>query len=400
MANPKTKATNIGLMVMHSFAYYRRVLRGIWRYVEARPQWDVTSIAPEQQPLRMRGRFSPDGLVVAMNTVAVERALREWRRPAVNVSAIFWKQRFPRVGVDNRQVGKLAAEHFLEHGLRHFAFAGPPRHLFSTERREAFCQAVAEAGYAVISYENSTTPEFDPLGRRWDLEPEFQSWLRRLPRPVGLFAPNDLWGVQVVLACRRGGIAVPEEVAVLGVDDDDLYCELTRPRLSSIIVPAEQIGYESVALLEHLLAGKKPPNGPLLLPPVGINPRRSTEVLAIDDEDVVAAIRFIRENVHQPLRVDDVLQHVPLTRRTLERRCRTALGWSVAEEIRRTHLERARRLLAATDLSIQAVAKQAGYSDYRHLVVAFRKQLGITPTAYRRQHRISGDQRSSSPFTR
>jgi LacI family transcriptional regulator len=387
MVHPRTKPINIGLVFVHSLAYYRRVLRGIWRYVEARPHWDLTSIVPEQQPLRIRGRHRPDGLIVALNTKTLERSLSSWRRPAVNVSAIFSKHRFPRVGVDNHLIGRLAADHFLEHGLRHFAFVGPQRHLFSTERREAFCAAIAEAGHSVACFDNPARLEFDPLGHRWDLESDAERWLRRLPTPVGVFAPNDVWGVQIVLACRRAALRVPEDVAVLGVDDDDLFCELTRPRLSSIIVPAEQIGYESVALLERLLQGEKPPHEPILLQPIGINTRRSSEVLAIDDEHVVAAVRFIRENAHHPLRVADVLQHVPLARRTLERRCRTALGWGLAEEIRRTHVDRARRLLATTDLSIQAVAVQAGFSDYRHLALAFRKQVGMTPTAYRQQMR-------------
>ncbi|MEX0713101.1 MAG: DNA-binding transcriptional regulator [Pirellulales bacterium] len=387
MVNLATRPTHVGLAFVHSFAYYRRILRGIWRYVEARPHWQLTSIAPEQQPARLRGRFRPDGLIVALNTIALERALATWRRPAVNVSAVFSRQRFARVGVDNVQVGRLAANHFLERGLRHFAFVGPPRHLFSTQRREAFCQALQEAGHAAACYDDAAKLEFDPLGHLWDLGPDVLRWLRKLPTPVGVFTPNDLWGVQVVLACRRADLRVPEDVAVLGVDDDDLYCELTRPRLSSIIVPAEQIGYEAVALLERLLAGEKPPCEPVLLPPAGINARRSSEVLAIEDEDVVAAVRFIREHAHRPVRVADVLEHVPLGRRTLERRCRAALGWGVAEEIRRTHVERACRLLAGTNLSMRAVASHAGFLDYRHLAVVFRKQLRTTPTAYRRQMR-------------
>ncbi|MBA3312738.1 MAG: substrate-binding domain-containing protein [Planctomycetaceae bacterium] len=132
--------------------------------------------------------------------------------------------------------------------------------------------------------------------------------MRKLPKPVGIFTPNDLWGVQVILGCRSARLRVPEDVAVLGVDDDDLYCELT----SSIQVPAERIGAEAVALLERLLAGEKRPHEPTLLPPLGVNARRSTEVLAIDDEYVTAAIRFIRENADRPLRVADVVRHVAL----------------------------------------------------------------------------------------
>jgi LacI family transcriptional regulator len=380
---------NIGFAVTHGFAYYRRALRGIWQYVQARPSWQLTSIAPHRESLQLPRRFQPDGLIVTLNTMGMMKALASWRRPAVNVSDIFSSQPVPRVGVDNVKVGQLAAEHFLERGLRQFAFVGPPRHRFSTERRAAFCEAIERTGHAAIVLSGLPKLEFDPLGHRWDLGPAVYRWLRKLPTPIGIFTPNDLWGVQVVLACHRAGLRVPEDVAVLGVDDDDLYCELTRPRLSSISVPAEQIGFQAVALLERLLKGKQPPQKPLLLPPVGVVARRSSEVLAIDDEDVVAAIRFIREHAHERLRVSDVLAHVPVGRRTLERRCRTALGWGIAEEMRRTHFQRACRLLAGTDLSMEAVALQSGFLGYRHLALVFRKQLGITPTAYRRQMRPS-----------
>jgi LacI family transcriptional regulator len=341
--------------------------------------------------LRLPARSRPDGLIVAANTKALHKALSTWRRPVVNVSAVF-SRRYPSVGVDDDAVGRMAAEHFLERGLRQFGFVGPPRQLFAEARKEAYRCTLNDAGYALHSYESRASRSFDPHGHRWELEPAIESWLRALPKPAGIFAPNDLWGVQVVLACRSAGLRVPDDVAVLGVDDDDLYCELTRPRLSSIQIPAERIGSEAVALLEHMLSGRKPPREPVLLRPIGVNTRRSSEVLAIDDEHVAAAVRFIRQHAGEPLHVIDVLKHVPLSRRTLERRCRTALGWGLAEEIRRTHFARACRLLATTDLSTQAVAIEAGFSDYRHMVVSFRRQLGMTPTAYRRQMRSTSEQ--------
>lgn len=157
-------------------------------------------------------------------------------------------------------------------------------------------------------------------------------------------------------------------------------------------MPAERIGYEAAALLDRLLAGKKPPAEPVLLSPTGVATRRSTEMLAIADREVVAAVRFIREHAHLPLRVTDVLREVPVGRRTLERRCHKALGWGLGTEIRRAHLERARRLLARTDLPMKAVAQQAGFSDFRHLAVVFRQELGMPPTAYRRQMRGPGEE--------
>lgn len=381
----------IGLAFIHGYAYYRGILRGIRRYVEARPQWVFTSVAAEQQSPGVPRRFRPDGLIAAVNTEQLLWRLSSWRRPIVDVAAVFSGLRFPRVGVDNVRIGQLAAAHFLERGLRHFGFVGPPSYVFSTARRAAFCQAVNKAGHTVACSEGGAQLPYDPSGRRWALDSSVPRFLRTLPKPVGVFVPNDLWGVQVAEACRRAELRVPEDVALLGVDDDDLYCEMTRPPLSSIVVPAQQIGYEAAALLDRLLGGAKPPREPILLAPTDVATRRSTEVLAIDDPEVVTAVRFIREHAHLPLRVADVLQQVPVGRRTLERRCRVALGRSLGHEIRRAHLERARRLLAETDLPMKVLAKQAGFSDFRLMALVFRQELGLPPTAYRLQMRKQAD---------
>jgi LacI family transcriptional regulator len=378
------KPIRIILMFLHTLGYYRGILRGVRRYVEARPEWLVTSLAPERDSLRVP--FRPDGLIASVNTQRLVRVISSWRRPVVSVSAVFPGLRLPRVGTDNVQVGRLAAAHFLERGLKSFGFVGARNNLFSSEREAAFSQALREPGHEAARYVRSA-PASDPLARRWDVDPAFHRWLRGLAKPVGIFVPNDVWGAQVVEACRQVELRVPEDVAVLGVGNDDLYCELTRPPLSSIVVPAEQIGYEAAALLDRLLGGAKPPRAPILLPPIGVATRRSSEVLAIDDPDVVAAVRFIREHAHLPLRVTDVLRQIAIGRRTLERRIHRALGWGIGEEIRRTHLERARRLLAETDLPMKVLAQRAGFSDGCHMAVVFRQDLGLTPTAYRRQLR-------------
>ena len=382
-----TKTTSIGLAIIHSHAYYRGALRGVRRYAEAKPHWMFTSLVAE---LPARGRLGPrrpDGIVAGVNTLAIARCILSWRRPVVNVSAVLGQVKLPRVGVDNRLVGQLAADHFLERGLGHFAFIGPVNQLFSTERRAAFCQAIERAGSVVNCFEVHPDHPFDPLGRWLNLGPAVGRWLHSLAKPVGLFVPDDLWGVQISELCRQAGLRVPDDVALLGVDDDDLYCELTRPPLSSIIIPADRIGYEAAALLERLLNGSRPPTEPLLLPPKGVAARRSSDVLAIDDPAVVTAVRFIRDHAHLTLRVADVAEHASVGRRTLERRCHHALGHSLGDEIRRSHLERACRLLAETAIPIESLAVQAGYSNARHMAAAFRKELSMSPTAYRRQQR-------------
>jgi LacI family transcriptional regulator len=382
-----TKLLRIGLAVNHSFAYYRGVLRGIAHYAETRPEWLLTSIVPEQESLRILSRTRPAGLIASIHVNSVVNALSSWRRPVVNVSAVLPGLRFPRVGVDNERVGQLAAAHFLERGLRHFAFVGPPDHVYSSERHAAFRQALEEAGHVVHSHHTPAGLPIDPMNLHWDLDPGVNRWLRLLPRPVGVFVPSDDWGLQVSEVCRRLGLRVPEEIALLGVDDDDLECEMTRPRLSSVIVPAERIGFEAAALLDRLISGERPATAQILVTPPGVATRRSTEVLAIDDRNVAAAVRFIREHAHVPLRVADVLKEVVVGRRTLERKCHTALGWGVGEEIRRAHLDLARRLLVRTSLPMKVVAERSGFTDFRHMAGVFRQEVGMAPTTYRRQSR-------------
>jgi LacI family transcriptional regulator len=374
----------IGLAISHSFSYYRNVVRGIRTYAETRAHWLFTSVVPDEHPLRTLGALKPDGVLASINTEALVRALRCWRRPLVNVSAVVPALPFPRVGVDNRAVGRLAADHFLERGFRHFGFAGHPHWLYSTEHEQGFRQALAEAGYGVASYHVAARQPFDPFARHWPLDRRVQRWLRSLPKPVGVFTPNDLWGMQMTDACRQADLRVPEDVALLGVDNDDLHCELARPTLSSVVVPAQQIGQEAAALLDRLLTGDKAPEQPVLLPPSRVVVRGSSEVLVTEDAGVSAAARYIRGHGHLPLRVADVLDAVPVGRRSLERRFRRAFGRGIWEEIRRSHVERAKRLLAETDLPLKMIAHQSGFTDYRHLAVVFRQELSLSPTAYRR----------------
>lgn len=375
----------IGLMLTHNFAYYRGVLSGIRKFAETRPEWLFRLFGLEH--LKALRRLRPAAVIASVNSVSLAKSLSSWRRPIVNVSAVFPGLPFARVGVDNSEIGRLAAAHFLERGLRHFGFVGPAGFLFSTEREAAFRLALNAAGHALICYHGHKSRPSDPLGRCWDLDRGIHRWLRALPKPVGVFVPNDLWGVHVTEACRQIDLRVPEQVALLGVDNDGLFCELSRPPLSSIQVPAEQIGMEAALLLEAILKGHRKKVTTVLLPPVGVTSRRSSETLVTDDHEVVEAVRFIRENTHLPLRVPDVLKQVPVARRSLERRVRAVLGRGLGEEIRRGHMERAKRLLVETDLPIKLVAEQAGFSDFRHMAVTFRQELGLSPSAVRRQLR-------------
>lgn len=383
------RLTRIGLAISHTYSFYRGTLCGVARYAESKPEWLFTSVIPEQQSLRDLGRSRPAGMIASIYSEEILRGLSGWRRPIVNIDAVLLDTRFPNVKVDNSLVSQLVASHFLDRGLRHFGFIGPPDMLFSRERRDAFRSALQQAGYTLSCHYTPAHLPLDPLGRRWDLDPSVYHWLRRLPKPVGVFAPGDDLGIQIAEACRQVGLRIPEDVALMGVDDDDLNCELSRPRLSSVILPAQRIGYEAAALLDRLLAGEKPPTSPIVIPPVGIAMRRSTEVLAIDDPEVVTAVRYIREHAHIPLSVSDVVRQIASGRRTLELRFRDTVGRGIGEEIRRAHLDLACRLLTRTEMPMKTVAQRSGFSSFRHMAVVFGQLLGMTPTAYRRQHTTS-----------
>ncbi len=207
-------------------------------------------------------------------------------------------------------------------------------------------------------------------------------------------ACTDQLGFWLLDACKRAGVAVPEEAAVVGAENDVSLCTMTSPPLSSVAFNAERIGYEAAALLGRMMAGKRPPHAPILIPPLGIVTRQSSDTVAIEDQQVAAAVRFIREHAHEGIAVPDVLRVVPLSRSTLERRMRAALQRSPKAEILRVRMERVRALLTTTDLSIESVARKTGFEHSQYLVAAFKKQFGQTPGQYRKGAGIVGQEPS------
>jgi LacI family transcriptional regulator len=373
----------IGLVFAQNLSYCRGVLRGIKEFAAPRSNWVLLPVAPEPRAVRALESLQPTGIIAHLYSQPLARSVFDLGKPVVNVSGAMRKPPTPRVGTDDWRCGQIAAEHLLDRGFRHFAFVGHWDHFYSVTREAAFRDRIGKAGFEVLSYHEARRQPFEPLGRLWSLDERISRWMKNLPRPIGIFASNDIWGMQLTEVCRQAGLRVPEDVAILGVDNDDLLCELARPALSSISVPAERIGIEAATMLERLLKGKAVTREPVLFPPSGVFPRRSSDVLAIADPEVAAAVRFIRDQGHRPLQTRDVLAAVPISRRSLERRFQASLGRTPHDEIRRVHVEHACRLLTETDLPMRAVAERSGFSDAKQLSVIFRQVLGQTPTAYR-----------------
>lgn len=383
---PEKTTVRVGLVIAHSLGFYRRILRGIKAFAVERPHWVFTPITPEARAIELARPLRCDGYIAHVFTRSLADALLSLRKPVVNVAGVLSELPMPRVAVDHVEVGRQAAQHLLERGVGWFGFVGYPRHEFSVEREQGFREAVEAAGFRVAVFHERTYRVQDPTGL-WKWNEPLVEWLRRLPKPVGVLASNDVQGEQVSEYCRQLGLLVPDQVAIVGVDDDDLLCELSRPSLSSVALPGERIGYEAALLLDKSLRGSRQVKTAVVLPPAGVVVRQSSDLLAVSDPHVAAAVRFIHEHRHRNIRVKDVLRHVPIARRALERRFRKWLQRSISDEIRRVHLERSKHLLLTTDLSIAAVAEMAGFHDGRQLSIAFRQATGDTPSAFRRQFR-------------
>lgn len=384
-----SRTLHIGLLLHYSYAFYRNVLSGVRQFAETRPEWTFMPVFVKKSRLRWDGKMSPDGLIAAIDNAESARAVGTWGRPIVTIGGALRNLPYPRVAADNVAVGRLAVQHFLERGLKNLAFVGHRNHLTSEEREAAFCEAVKEAGCAPVHcYLTLPHRPYVPQAMQWYLDGDIDPWLLALPKPVGLFVPADIYGAALTQICGEIALRVPEDIAIVGVDNDDVYGRLARPPLSSVLSDARRIGSEAAALLDRLLAGHKPPKDPIRVAPLGVQARRSSEVLAIEDEDVVTAARFIREHAHLPITVADVLRAVSVSRRSLERRFLQALDRGLSEEICRVRLERSKRLLAETDLRMAAVAGHSGFSSTRHLAATFQRELGEPPSQYRRKTRV------------
>ncbi|WP_428937557.1 substrate-binding domain-containing protein [Fontivita pretiosa] len=365
--------------------------------------------------------FNPDAVICQIPDDRMTRLFRDTGKPVVELFESRPESPFPRILPDDVATGQMAAQHFLERGFRHFAFFGGKRFLWSREREKGFRQEIERAfrqraelhtranpqpndrnGRRITSPATITEFTFASHGDSDDLAPAaplqgrrhrrrasaMSNWLLSLPKPLALFAANDLWGFELVQAARDAGLHVPDDVAVLGVDNEELLCEMAHPPLSSIRIAAEQIGRAAVMLLDRMLlegltnlpASSLPPR----IPPIEVVTRQSTDVLAVEDPNVAEAIRYIRAHAVEGLSVKQMLDALPVNRRTLERRFISVLGHSPLDEIRRVRLERAKALLQ-TDLPIYEVAARSGFATAEYLATSFLQATGMTPTAYRRQ---------------
>lgn len=383
-ARPRWK---VALIVETSNAYARELLHGVRAWMGAHGSWSVylaehgRGDAPPPWLEGWRGH----GILARIETPAIARAVVASGLPVVDLSAARLVPNVPWFETDDREIARVAAEHLRGRGFTRFGYCGDARFNWSTWRGEAFTRHLAATGLACSVFAPGRAPAG---GRERDWEADqaaLARWVRGLPKPAAIFACYDTRALQVLEACRRLGVQIPDEVAVLGVDNDELLCDLADPPLSSVIPNVRRTGHEAAALLDRLMRGERVPPAGRLFEPVGVASRQSTDVVAVDDRHVSAAVRLIREHACDGLTVAEVLKQVPLSRRVLEQRFRRLLGRSPHEHILQTRLERVKHLLVETDLPLAQIAERTGFAHVEYLSVAFKKHAGVPPSTYRQQ---------------
>jgi len=384
-ATPPTrrKRREVALLVETSNGYARGLLNGIIAYMREHESWSVYlgEHGRGDDPPRWLRRWGGDGIIARFETERIASAVVASGLPAVDVSAARKVAPLPWVETDDRAIADAGARHLLERNFRQLAFCGDDRFNWSRWRSEHFQRAAAKAGVACSVYRPSARARRD-----WDAtEDEIGQWLLSLPRPVGVMACYDIRARHVLDACRRVGLAVPDQVAVVGVDNDEFLCDLSDPPLSSVAPDTRRTGYEAAALLDRLMSGRERHRGQaIFVEPLGVVTRRSTDVLALGDAEVSAAVRFIREHACDGIAVKDLLHEIPLSRRVLEGRFRKLLGRTPHDEITRIRFERVRQLLRETRLPLAEIAQRSGFRNAEYLVTAFRREYATSPSAYRK----------------
>lgn len=383
-----TRTRNVAVLMNLSRPYDRQVLRGItefvkeeelhWRfYVEEDPADKVPDLA----------QWACDGLIVDTDDGRLFRAVLGLAVPLVGIGR-FGRQARPNeltrtVGPDDGMIGRWAADHLVECGLRQFAFCGIRQRgpdPWCELRFAAFRQRLRELGFPCLRYTGKHVS-----ARHWcRLQSELASWLEVAPKPLGVMACNDWRARHVLEAARQLKLRVPEDVAIIGVDNDELTCELADPPLSSVAPATRETGYQAAKLLHRLMSSRNRANlGDVIVPPAGVVRRQSTDLLATKEPVVHLALRFIREHAADCIGAPEVARCAGVSRGTLDTRFKRLLGKSVAEQIRQMKLEKARDLLLGTRLPLHEVARRAGFGSAQYLCHAFRRETGLSPAAVR-----------------
>ena len=386
------KHKRIALVFPASVSWLAVLARGVADYARQHASWDFTTSPPtlseaEEVILTVRSLrgWPGDGAIATISDQREARAASRLGMPIVCVGGNLRECNLPRVMVEQYAVGRLAAEHLLEVGLRQLAFYGLRGPWYSQERQRGFADRAQEADVTCEVFDSPTIT--DPNTPWRQRRGPLSRWLSSLRLPVGIMAVHDYRARIVTDECARLGLDVPHDVAVVGVNDDHTTCEFCQPTLSSVSRSAWQIGYEAAKLLDRLMTGQALPNRDVIVQPDGVIPRRSTDTIAVDDPHVTAAVHFMRDHLSEVFGIELVMKHVPVSRRRLHTQFQRLLNCTPYGYLCQLRVEQAKRLLAVPKrVKMQKIANACGFSSAARMRLVFRRVTGITPLEYRRLH--------------
>jgi LacI family transcriptional regulator len=367
-------------------AHLFNVTQGVTDYATQHGRWLLSTHGESANlPIQSLRGWRGDGIIAILTSEADARVARRfWKRgiPVVTFSAALTRPGVPRVRTDSFAIGELAAEHLLRHGYAHFGLYGLHAVAYSRDRGDAFARRLEQAG-AVNSILES--PNTFSTSRPWDNEiGSLVRWLRRLPKPVGIFAVNDYRAQLIISACKMCGLRVPQDVGVIGADNNHVICEFSAPRLSSIDCNWQRVGSNAAELLDRLMSGEPAPAEDLLVPPAGVVQRASTERM-ISDPRLRPTLDYIRGALHEPFGVERLVAVSKLPRRTLELAFRRALQCTPYDYLCSQRVELAKGMLAVEAASLSEIARRCGFRDLRRFRLVFQRLQGMSPADYRRR---------------
>ena len=382
----------IKIILLSDFSeeYGKNLLRGITRYSKDHGPWTFCRMPSYYREtigidgiLHWAKEWGADGIIGQFYN---DEEVKKFTRANIPVIAQDFKERFteiPNISGAYHETGRLAADYFLKKGFKNFAFYGFNNIVWSRERAEGFEERIQEAGHNVHHYQLKDTKSTD----LWYYKPSALSeWLKSLPKPIALMSCDDNQGHHITEAARHAGIRIPDEVSVLGVDNDEMICDLSDPALSSIELDTEKGGYEAARLMEKMVNSKVLSAPDIIVKPTQVVTRQSTDVFASKDKYVVNALKYIHGNLDKNLKVDQVLREVPLSRRSLEKRFMLTTGYPVYEYIYNQRIEKFTQKLLETDMTIFEIALDLGLSDSKNIARQFKQIKGVTPMEYRKKH--------------
>ncbi|MCX7797167.1 MAG: DNA-binding transcriptional regulator [Melioribacter sp.] len=372
----------IVLLLETSRAFGRQLIIGITRYAKLHGPWSFY-----KEPIDLKSsvphltNWNPDGII--MRDTLISKELLKLKRPTIlAIHDSKYPQNLPVIKTDSVAIGKMAAEHFIEKGFKNFAYCGFDDYDWSEGRKIYYKKFLDEAGYKIHIYTSQSKKKL-----YWKNEQQnLINWIKSLPKPIGIFACNDDRGQHILEVCKIMGLKVPDDIAVIGVDNDPIVCELSDPPLTSIALDVEAAGFQAAKLIDYMIDKKKLTGGHILVSPTHIVQRQSTDIVAVEDHEVAKAIKYIKENVRSKLLVDDVVKATCLSRRTLERRFKQILRRTIYSQIQHTRIELISKFLIETDLPISQIASLFSFTDAEHISRYFKREKGMGLREFRKIH--------------